>query len=90
VVTQLLLAVLLSAAPTPVSSAERSAIRKAYDGYTAACLRNDLPAVLGFLTDDVAWKSPDGRVRRRPQIDEEMRSSPRSDPGARCDSRSAR
>jgi ketosteroid isomerase-like protein len=71
--TAVLVALALAASPAPDGSALRKELQAAYDAYAAACVRQDLPAVMGFLTPDVQWTMADGSKLDRAGVEASMR-----------------
>jgi ketosteroid isomerase-like protein len=71
--TAILVALALAASPAPDDRTLRKELQAAYDAYAAACVRQDLPAVMLALTPDVQWTMADGSKLDRAGVEASMR-----------------
>ncbi len=69
----ILIAVLLTAAPPPEATALRTELQARYDAYAAACVRQDVPAVVALLAPDVHWTLVDGSTLDRAGVESAVR-----------------
>jgi hypothetical protein len=68
-----LVALSLAAAPSTEEKALRQELQATYDTYAAACLQQDLPAVMAMLSPDVQWTMADGSKLDRAGVEASMR-----------------
>jgi Domain of unknown function (DUF4440) len=68
-----LVALILAAAPSAEDKALRQELQATYDAYAAACVRQDLAAVMAMLSPDVQWTMADGSKLDRAGVEASMR-----------------
>ncbi len=64
---------LLSAAPAPEDQTLRKELQSRYDAYAAACVRQDVAAVMALLAPDVHWTLVDGSTLDRAGVEGAVR-----------------